>query len=154
LKVLFLKHDDFEKGLDNHQDEGNFISRTNFLSICILWQSVDGQHITYVNKVLALQRGDISKQMYRERFCRRKTRFVVYNKLHVYIGALVHINELHLKKVHYTTMLEDLMKLHGIWVAHNWPHSESWIDDKKHSKYLFKAIEAIHKVLRQGNTRY
>jgi hypothetical protein len=82
---------------------------------------VDGQHIIQAYKVLAreaLQRGDISDEIYRKRFCTKKARFVVYNKPHIYIGAFVHINELHLKRVHYTTVLEDFMKLRGIWEAH------------------------------------
>jgi hypothetical protein len=107
---------------------------------------MDGQYIIQACKVLAweaLQRRDISEEMCRERFCTRKARFVVYNKPHVYIGASIHINKLHLKKVHYTTMLEDLMKLSGIWETHGWPHTESRTDDKKRSEYLVEAIEAI-----------
>jgi hypothetical protein len=63
----------------------------------------------------AFQRGDITEEICRERFRTRKARFVVYNKPHLYIGASVQINELHLKQAHYTTMLEDLMKLYAIW---------------------------------------
>jgi hypothetical protein len=37
----------------NHQDEGNLLNRTNFLTNSILWQPVDGQHIIHACKVLA-----------------------------------------------------------------------------------------------------
>jgi hypothetical protein len=33
----FHKHDDFEKAFKNHQDKGNFLSQTNFLTSSILW---------------------------------------------------------------------------------------------------------------------
>jgi hypothetical protein len=51
-------------------------------------------------------------------FYTRKASFVVYNKSHIYIGTSVHINELHLRRVYYTTVLEDLMKLRGIRKIH------------------------------------
>jgi hypothetical protein len=117
----FHEREDFEATFQNHQDEGNPLSRTDFLTNNILWQPVDGQHIIYACKVLAreaFQRRDITEEIYRERFRTRKARFVVYNKPHLYIGASIQINELHLKRAHYTTMLEDLMKLHAIWEGH------------------------------------
>jgi hypothetical protein len=98
----------------------------------ILWQIVDGQHIIHACKVLAqeaFQRGDITEEIYRQRFSTRNTRFVVYNKPHLYIGASVQINELYLKRVHYTIVLEDLMKLCAIWEAHRQPSAKSKADD-------------------------
>jgi hypothetical protein len=67
----------------NHQDEGNLLNRTNFLTNSILWQPVDGQHIIHACKVLAreaFQRRDITEEIYRERFHMRKARFVVYKQ--------------------------------------------------------------------------
>jgi hypothetical protein len=62
----------------------------------------------------ALQPGDINEEMYKERFYKKKAKFVVYNKPHVYIGTSIHIDKLHLKCVQYTTVLKDLIKLRGI----------------------------------------
>jgi hypothetical protein len=96
----FRECEDFEMAFQNHQDEGNLLSRIDFFTNNILWQPVDGQHIIHACKVLAweaFQRGDITEEIYRERFRTRKARFVVYNKPHLYIGASVQINELHLK---------------------------------------------------------
>jgi hypothetical protein len=56
------KRDDFEKAFENHQDVGNLLSQTDFLTNEILWRLVDGQHIIHTCKVLAqeaLQRGGI-----------------------------------------------------------------------------------------------
>jgi hypothetical protein len=117
----FHECEDFEAAFQNHQQEENPLSRTDFLTNSILWQHVDGQHIIHACKVLAqeaFQRRDITEKIYREQFRTRKARFVVYNKLHLYDGAFVQINELHLKRAHYTTVLEDLMKLRAIWEEH------------------------------------
>ena len=73
----------------------------------------------------------------------KKARFVMYNKPHLYIDTCVQINELHLKQVHYTIMLEDLMKLCGIWEAHDRPSVESRAHDKKHLECLVEVVEAI-----------
>jgi hypothetical protein len=64
------------------------------------------------------------------------TRFVIYNKPHAYIGAYVHINELHLKQAYYATVLEDLMKLCGIWEA----HGRSSAKLKKNDKKVFRML--------------
>jgi hypothetical protein len=107
---------------------------------------VDGQHIIHAYKVLAgeaLQRGDITEEIYRETFCTRKVRFVGYKKPHVYIGMFVQINESHFKQMHYTTMLEDFMKLCRIWKAHDQPSAESRVEDKKCSKCLVEAAKAV-----------
>jgi hypothetical protein len=74
----------------------------------------------------------------------------MYNKPHLYIGAFVQINELHLKRAHYTTMLEDLMKLRGIWKAHGRSSAESRADDKKHLECLVEAAEAIRMEFKEG----
>jgi hypothetical protein len=57
----FHECEDFEAAFQNHQDEGNPLSRTDFLTNNILWQPVDGQHIIHACKVLArkaCQRGE------------------------------------------------------------------------------------------------
>jgi hypothetical protein len=90
----------------------------------------------------AFQKRDIIEEIYRELSRTRKARFVMY-KPHLHIGACVQINELHLKRVHYTTVLEDLMKLRGIWEAHGRPSVESRADDKKRSECLVEVVEAI-----------
>jgi hypothetical protein len=149
----FHEREDFETAFQNHQEEGNPLSRTDFLTKSILWQPVDGQHIIHACKVLAweaFQRGDITEEIYRERFRTRKARFVVYNKPHLYIGASVQINELHLKRAHYTTVLEDLMKLRAIWEGHGRPSVESRADDKKRSQCLLEAAEAIRMEFKEG----
>jgi hypothetical protein len=74
----------------------------------------------------------------------------VYNKPHLYIGASVQINELHLKRAHYTTVLEDFMKLCGIWEAHGRPSVGSKANDKKCSECLVEATEAIHMEFKEG----
>jgi hypothetical protein len=58
------EREDFETAFQNHQDEGNLLGRTDFLTNSILWQPVDEQHIIHACKVLAwkaFQRGDITK---------------------------------------------------------------------------------------------
>jgi hypothetical protein len=80
----------------------------------------------------------------------RKARFVVYNKLHLYIGASVQINELHLKQAHYTTVLEDLMKLRAIWEGHERPSVESKANDKKRLQCVLETVEAIRMEFKEG----
>jgi hypothetical protein len=87
----------------------------------------------------SLQRRDKTEGVYIENFCTRKARFVVYNRPHVYIGGSIHINELHLKRIYYIIVLKDLMKLCGIWKAHDRPK----VDDRKRSKCLIEAAKAI-----------
>jgi hypothetical protein len=98
----------------------------------------------------AFRRGNIIEEIYKERFRTRKARFVVYNKPHLYIGASVQINELHLKRAHYTTVLEDLMKLRAIWEGYGRPSAESKADDKKRSQCLLEAAEAICMEFKEG----
>jgi hypothetical protein len=75
---------------------------------------------------------------------------VVYNKLHLYIGASVQINELHLKQAHYTTVLEDLMKLRAIWEGHERPSVESKANDKKRLQCVLETVEAIRMEFKEG----
>ena len=74
----------------------------------------------------------------------------MYDKPHLYIGASVQINELHLKQAYYTTVLEDLMKLYGIWEAHGRPSVGSKANDKKCLECLIEAIEAIYMEFKEG----
>ena len=114
-------------------------------------QPIYGQHIIHTCKVLAweaLQPGDINEEMYKERFYKKKAKFVVYNKPYIYISTSIHINKLHLKCMQYTTVLKDLIKLCRIWKVHGRLYAELRINDEKCTKYLQQRLFAWN--LRQG----
>jgi hypothetical protein len=49
----FHERDDFVKALEDHQDKGNLLSQTNFLTNVILWQPMDEQYIIHSCRFLA-----------------------------------------------------------------------------------------------------
>ena len=92
------------------------MNKINWLQNNIVWKLVDGQHI--VAACLQTRRehqaGLMSDEEFMTKYAQRKAKFIVFNKPKLYIEASIMINAKEFERKFYTTMYEDMMKLHAI----------------------------------------
>ena len=77
------------------------------------------------------QAGLISEEEFRTRFARHKATLIMFNNPNLYIEASVTINAKEFEREFYSTMYEDMVKLHEIWVACGKPDVDVCADNAK-----------------------
>jgi hypothetical protein len=99
----------------------------------IVWEPVDGQHIVAACRLAKVQEqaGLILEEEFRTRFAKRRAKFIVFNNPKLYIEASVRINAKEFEREFYSTMYEDMVELHEIWVACRKPDPDIRANDAK-----------------------
>jgi hypothetical protein len=112
----------------------------------IVWEPVDGQHIVAACRLAKAQEqaGLISEEEFRTRFTKHRAKFIVFKNPNLYIEASVMINAKEFEREFYSTMYEDMVKLHEIWVACGKPDPDVHADDAKRVDAVTQAASTLY----------
>ena len=112
----------------------------------IVWEPVDGQHIIVACQLAKVQEqvGLILEEEFRTRFAKRKAKFIVFNNPNLYIEASIRINAKEFEKKFYSTMYEDMVKLHEIQVACEKLDPDVRADDAKKADAITQTTSALY----------
>ena len=112
----------------------------------IVWELVDGQHIVagcHLVKEDFLQ-GKMTAEVYNRSYTKHKARAIMFNQPSVYIEASVTINAKEFERDFYTTLYEDMVLLHAIWISCGKPDPEICADDARRKDAVTMAASALH----------
>jgi hypothetical protein len=89
----------------------------------------------------------MTTEVYNRSYAKHKARVIMFNQPQVYIEVSMRINVKEFERDFYTTLYEDMVSLHAIWVSCGKPNPKICADDVSRKDAVNMAASALHMIV-------